>query len=74
MKQLTTLLAVLTILVVASGDAAQAADDTFPPQIQALKWRNNGPFNGGRGTTVVGHPKHQAISSSRALQIAVVDV
>ena len=25
-------------------------------QIQALEWRNIGPFNGGRGTTVVGHP------------------
>ena len=24
--------------------------------IQALEWRNIGPFNGGRGTTVVGHP------------------
>ena len=24
--------------------------------LSALKWRNIGPFNGGRGTTVVGHP------------------
>jgi hypothetical protein len=26
------------------------------PEFQALQWRNVGPFNGGRGTTVVGHP------------------
>jgi photosystem II stability/assembly factor-like uncharacterized protein len=33
-----------------------AQDDDFESQIQALEWRNIGPFNGGRGTTVVGHP------------------
>jgi len=26
------------------------------PDLTALEWRNIGPFNGGRGTTVVGHP------------------
>ena len=25
-------------------------------ELQALQWRNIGPFNGGRGTSVVGHP------------------
>jgi photosystem II stability/assembly factor-like uncharacterized protein len=35
--------------------AAEPADD-FQSSIQALEWRNIGPFNGGRGTSVVGHP------------------
>ncbi|TWU03078.1 Xyloglucanase Xgh74A precursor [Symmachiella macrocystis] len=30
--------------------------DEFQQSIQALEWRNIGPFNGGRGTSVVGHP------------------
>ena len=33
---------------------AQAADSRL--ELQALQWRNIGPFNGGRGTSVVGHP------------------
>ena len=33
-----------------------AQDGDFECQIQALEWRNIGPFNGGRGTSVVGHP------------------
>ena len=33
---------------------AQAADSGL--ELQALQWRNIGPFNGGRGTSVVGHP------------------
>ncbi len=33
---------------------AQAADSHL--ELQALQWRNIGPFNGGRGTSVVGHP------------------
>ena len=30
-------------------------------QLQALEWRNIGPFNGGRGTTVVGHPNDKMV-------------
>ena len=37
----------------AGGSAAGAINED---QLQALQWRNIGPFNGGRGTTVVGHP------------------
>jgi len=36
--------------------SAEATDNAFKSSIQALKWRNIGPFNGGRGTSVVGHP------------------
>lgn len=32
-----------------------SADD-FDKSIQAMTWRNIGPFNGGRGSSVVGHP------------------
>ena len=35
---------------------AQAQDNEFQTQVRALQWRNIGPFNGGRGTSVVGHP------------------
>ena len=46
------------ILTVAAlvAPGAMAQGDGFESQIQALQWRNVGPFNGGRGTTVVGHP------------------
>ena len=37
----------------ASPTSAQGFDE---PQLQAMEWRNIGPFNGGRGTTVAGHP------------------
>ena len=30
-------------------------------ELQALEWRNVGPFNGGRGTTVVGHPTDKMV-------------
>ena len=33
--------------------AGLADDET---DFQALEWRNIDPFNGGRGTSVVGHP------------------
>jgi photosystem II stability/assembly factor-like uncharacterized protein len=33
-----------------------AQDQKFSDDVQALEWRNIGPFNGGRGTSVVGHP------------------
>ena len=35
---------------------AQTQEEDFKTQIKALEWRNIGPFNGGRGTSVVGHP------------------
>ena len=44
------LLVCLSWLTAAS---ATAQDDT---SIQALEWRPIGPFNGGRGSSVVGHP------------------
>ena len=31
------------------------------PDLSALEWRNIGPFNGGRGTTVVGHPTDRSV-------------
>jgi photosystem II stability/assembly factor-like uncharacterized protein len=40
---------------------ATAESDGFESQIQALEWRNIGPFNGGRGTTVVGHPTNRNV-------------
>jgi hypothetical protein len=30
-------------------------------ELQAMEWRNIGPFNGGRGTTVVGHPTDKMV-------------
>ena len=50
------------------GEAAAPAQDsdattaaTAELQLQALEWRNIGPFNGGRGTTVVGHPTDKMV-------------
>ena len=37
----------------AAGSSTAAIDEV---KLQAMQWRNIGPFNGGRGTTVVGHP------------------
>jgi len=37
----------------ATGTSRVSIDDD---KLQAMQWRNIGPFNGGRGTTVVGHP------------------
>ena len=51
---LASVLAVSIVCGVTGGVLAQ--DDASDPQIQALEWRHIGPFNGGRGTTVVGHP------------------
>lgn len=44
----------VTLLSVGFGEAA--TDDAFQSQIQAMEWRNIGPFISGRGTSVVGHP------------------
>ena len=44
--------------------AAQSTESpaaTAGLQLQALEWRNVGPFNGGRGTTVVGHPTDKMV-------------
>jgi hypothetical protein len=35
--------------------ATEPAND-FQSSIKALEWRNIGPFSGGRGSSVVGHP------------------
>jgi hypothetical protein len=40
---------------------ANAGAATAELQLQALEWRNVGPFNGGRGTTVVGHPTEKMV-------------
>ena len=44
-----------TGLLAGAVSATEPADD-FQSSIKALEWRNIGPFNGGRGTSVVGHP------------------
>ncbi len=43
----------VSFLIAGTVTTALAQSDT---DIQALEWRNIGPFNGGRGTSVVGHP------------------
>ncbi len=45
---------VVALLFVGLGEVTSA--DDFQQSIQALEWRSIGPFNGGRGTSVVGHP------------------
>ncbi len=49
-------LLILTCACLGHSSQAMAQGGDFESQIQALEWRNVGPFNGGRGTTVVGHP------------------
>ena len=49
----------VALMTVWSGRALLA--DDFQDSIQALQWRNIGPFNGGRGTTVVGHPTDRQV-------------
>jgi photosystem II stability/assembly factor-like uncharacterized protein len=41
---------------VTAGLAVADTEDSFQSSVKALEWRNIGPFNGGRGTSVVGHP------------------
>ena len=38
-----------------------AQDDGFETSIKALQWRTIGPFVGGRGTSVVGHPTEKHV-------------
>ena len=45
----------------AAETAAGPGTATSGLQLQALEWRNIGPFNGGRGTTVVGHPTDKMV-------------
>jgi photosystem II stability/assembly factor-like uncharacterized protein len=49
-------LVIAVILTVGLCPLATAQGETFDQQMQAMQWRNIGPFNGGRGTSVVGHP------------------
>lgn len=53
------LTAILALVLGLYGGSPASADEGKPPSdetLQALEWRNIGPFNGGRGTSVVGHP------------------
>ena len=54
MQSIITLL--LVVLTSASLTAAPPAAAQSDEQLQAMEWRAIGPFNGGRGTSVVGHP------------------
>jgi len=55
-----TLLSSVVLLGSAFADGSFAQQ---PPteSVQALEWRNLGPFNGGRGTSVVGHPTNPQV-------------
>jgi hypothetical protein len=59
------LLQILLIAVVTHGvsiaHAADATDNAFKSSMRAMHWRNIGPFNGGRGTSVVGHPTNPEV-------------
>ena len=50
------IVAISTACPIGSVAVVQAREANFNEQIKALEWRNIGPFNGGRGTSVVGHP------------------
>ncbi len=52
----TTALASAVLGLLVNPTVAPAQDNGFQTSIQALQWRNIGPFNGGRGASVVGHP------------------
>jgi photosystem II stability/assembly factor-like uncharacterized protein len=54
LREIVTRFAAVVLLMIGFGSHALA--DDFDSSIQALEWRNIGPFNGGRGTSVVGHP------------------
>ena len=55
------IIVMLVAILLAGGATARAQDGSFEEQIQALEWRNIGPFNGGRGTSVVGHPTNPQV-------------
>jgi photosystem II stability/assembly factor-like uncharacterized protein len=52
---------VSTLLVAAGPVFAAQPTNNFQASIKALQWRNIGPFNGGRGTSVVGHPTNRQV-------------
>jgi photosystem II stability/assembly factor-like uncharacterized protein len=54
-RNLLITVGVLLAGLLASQTTANTAD-TFQSSVKALEWRNIGPFNGGRGSSVVGHP------------------
>ena len=55
-RGLKTILGLLAVVLSASCVGNHLIADDFQESMQALQWRNIGPFNGGRGTSVVGHP------------------
>ena len=55
---LQLLSATFLFAVHANGVSAQ---EVLEKAIQALEWRNIGPYNGGRGTSVVGHPTNPQV-------------
>lgn len=55
---LQLLSATFLFAVLANGVSAQ---EVLEKAIQALEWRNIGPYNGGRGTSVVGHPTNPQV-------------
>jgi photosystem II stability/assembly factor-like uncharacterized protein len=60
MKKLLNFFIVLGIALLMSLPAL-AQQTPSELQLKAMKWRNIGPFNGGRITTVVGHPTEQLV-------------
>lgn len=56
----TTLTGLLAALILCPIGAV-AQDPGFQSAIKALEWRNIGPFVGGRGTSVVGHPTEKNV-------------
>jgi photosystem II stability/assembly factor-like uncharacterized protein len=44
-----------------TSPTTSVAAATEESQLEAMQWRNIGPFNGGRGTTVVGHPTDKMV-------------
>ena len=54
-------LLVAYLLCVASLAFAVEPNKNFQTSVKALEWRNIGPFNGGRGSSVVGHPTDRNI-------------
>ena len=57
----TTLLASAVFGLLVSPTLTSAQENGFETSIQALQWRSIGPFVGGRGTSVVGHPTQKHV-------------
>jgi hypothetical protein len=56
LNRIIFLLAVVVAVTLPGAADRYTNADEFDDSVQALQWRNIGPFNGGRGTSVVGHP------------------